>query len=289
MDLFGELFTEILQGPVVQRALDVIGIVTFVLAIALVFWLFRDARRRGSLSILWGLVGTAALVVGVFIGFGVEGWGFASVGLASLVLVLVVLVVYTFLRPADFAADAQERELSQRLLEAELETHACPSCGGGIEVDFLICPNCNVTLRRPCDYCSRPIKTGWATCPYCRASKGQGETRAASAAGGGAAKGKRAAAPRGDSNPTTRKRPAPARGAGGSSGGSAASEDDIDLDFDAPKTGNVGRAQTKSGGRSSSGSRSSGTRSSGSAGSGAGRSRTSTGSSSDASSSTFKD
>jgi len=275
MDLFGELLTPIIEGPVVQRGLDVVGIVTFLLAIALVFWLFRDARRRGSLSILWGLVGVIGLVAGVFVGFGISGWGFASVGGISLVLVLAILIVYTFLRPADFAADAQERELSQRLLEAELETHACSSCGGGIEVDFLICPNCNVTLRRPCDYCSRPIKTAWTTCPYCRASKGQGETRAANASGS-APKGKRASAPaRAENNPSKRTRSAPARG--------ASDADDLDLSFDTPKTGNVGRAKTKSSteARTSAPER----RSS----SGSGRLRTSTGSSSSASTSTFRD
>jgi len=286
MDLFGELLTPIIEGPVVQGALDVVGVITFLLAIALVFWLFRDARRRASFSILWGLVGVIALVAGVFVGFGISGWGFTSVGGISLILVLIVLIVYTFLRPADFAADAQERELSQRLLEAELETHACSSCGGGIEVDFLICPNCNVTLRRPCDYCSRPIKTDWATCPYCRASKGQGETRAAASAAnaanaaGTASKGKRASAPtRGESNPAKRTRTAPAK--------DVDSTDDLDLSFDSPKTGKVSRVAAKqgSGGRASA----AGRRSSG----GSGRARTSTGSigSSESSSpsSTFRD
>jgi RNA polymerase subunit RPABC4/transcription elongation factor Spt4 len=145
----------------------------FLLSVALVFWLFRDARRRGSNGIVWALIGGFALLIGVFIGFSQSSLGFVTVGLGSLGMVLLALMVFTFIRPAEFAADAQERELSQRLLEAELETHACPSCGGGIETDFLICPACNITLRRPCEFCSRPVKVAWATCPYCRARKGQ--------------------------------------------------------------------------------------------------------------------
>lgn len=292
MDLFGELLDPIINSPIVQGISLGLGVVTFALAIALVFWIFRDARRRGSLPIMWGLFGLAALVAGVFIGFMQASWGFIAVGGASFILVLIVLIVYSFLRPADFAADAQERELSQRLLEAELETHACPSCGGGIEVDFLICPGCNVTLRRPCDYCARPIKTSWAVCPYCRANKGQAETRATQAP---ARQAGRKPAEKASSAPARRK--------------PAASQDedfdDLD-DFDAPAPARSSSARRRTsegsarpsgassrGGGSSRGSSSEGTGSSSagdrarSSASGSGRLRTSTGSRS--SSSTFKD
>ena len=157
----------------ISGAFEVLGFVLFAFSIALVFWLYRDARRRGAREIIWAIVGGAALLLGVFLGFTLSSWGFIAVGLGTLIAVCAVLLIYTFIRPAEFLADAQERELSARLLEAELDTHACPSCGHGIETDFLICPSCNITLRRPCDYCGRPIKTGWATCPYCKARKGQ--------------------------------------------------------------------------------------------------------------------
>ncbi|MCL2438325.1 MAG: DUF2089 domain-containing protein [Coriobacteriia bacterium] len=302
MDLFGELLDPIINSPIVQAISLGLGVITFALAIALVFWIFRDARRRGSLSIMWGLFGAAALIAGVFIGFTQADWGFIAVGGASLILVLIVLIVYSFLRPADFAADAQERELSQRLLEAELETHACPSCGGGIEVDFLICPSCNVTLRRPCDYCARPIKTTWAVCPYCRANKGQAETRAAAKAP--ARKPSRKPAEKSD-NSADLKSSAPVH--------DEVAEDD-DVDFDTPKrassprsssagsrssgasatrsseSGRSSRASSGGGRSSGSGASDRGRTSAAGSPSGSGRSRTSTGtSSSRSSSSTFKD
>jgi len=168
-----DLLQPVIDSPAFKSASLGLGLLMFLLSIALVFWLFRDARRRGSSGIIWALVAGFALLVGIIIGFSKLDFGFVTVGLGSLGMVLLALLIYTFVRPADFVADAQERELSQRLLEAELEKNACPSCGAGIETDFLICPSCNITLRRPCEYCSRPIKTAWATCPYCRAGKGK--------------------------------------------------------------------------------------------------------------------
>ena len=272
-NLFGELLDPIIESVAFQTISLGLGLVTFVSAVALVFWLFRDARRRGSLSILWGLLGAIALIVGVIIGFGQPTWGFIAVGAASLGAVLVVMLAYTLLRPAEFAADAQERELSQRLLEAELENHACPSCGGGIEVDFLICPSCNVTLRRPCDYCARPIKTNWVTCPYCLARRGQGEARAASTS-------QQTARRSSGGSSANRRRSAPAR---------SDDVDDTEMSFDKPSA-----SRRPASSRTSTSSDASRT-SSGSAGSARGRSssssRTSSGSSrkDDVASSTFRD
>ena len=176
MDMFGELLEPIIESTAFQTASLALGLLTFAMAVAMVFWIYRDARRRGFVSILWGVLAAIALIAGVFVGFTQTSWGFIAVGGASSILVLVVMVIYTIVRPAEFAADAQERELSHRLLESELEIHSCPSCGAGIEVDYQICPSCNVTLRTPCNYCARPIKTGWSTCPYCLARKGQTDT-----------------------------------------------------------------------------------------------------------------
>jgi uncharacterized membrane protein YgcG len=257
--MFDELFTQILEdNPFITTGIEAIGYLLFFFAIALVTWVYRDARRRCNtiMSSLWGVLAIAALVLGIIVGFANNAMGFIAVGGASLAAVLAVLMVYTFARPADFKVDAQERDLSQRLLEAELETHACPSCGAGIETDFQICPSCNVTLRRPCDCCGRPIKVGWATCPYCRARKGQEETRASSGkkkSGGGSGSGgrSRSGSPSGSS---TQKRSA-----------KRDSDGDQDQDYDTPKSGSSPKRSSGSSSRSSSGGRrSSGSGSSGS-------------------------
>ena len=176
-----ELLQPILASKAFQFASFVIGILTLLLAIALVFWLFRDARRRSAREFIWLALGGLTVLLGAIIGFGQTKFGFATVGLASLAPVLLVLLVYTFLRPPEYVVDVQEREMSLRLLEAELDASACPSCGSGIETDFLICPTCNITLRRPCEFCSRPIRPAWATCPYCKARQGSGDAPPSSA------------------------------------------------------------------------------------------------------------
>lgn len=284
MEIFGELLAPIIESPAFQRASDILGVVLFVAAVAMVFWLFRDARRRDSVPFLWGLLGAVALIIGAFIGFGQSAWGFTAVGGATLALVLVVLFAYTLLRPAEFAADANERELSQRLLEAELETNACPSCGGGIEVDYLICPNCNVTLRSPCDYCGRPIKPTWNICPYCRSAKGQSEpsvpasspkpASTSSTRDTGRDAGTSSSSGAGDSSSVRLRRKTSSDSGSASAAGSTPrrsrsapkpvdDDDDLELNFDSPKTGNVKRSSTGS--------------------------RTSTGTKPSSSSSTFKD
>jgi RNA polymerase subunit RPABC4/transcription elongation factor Spt4 len=98
-------------------------------------------------------------------------YGFLPVGLIPFFLIISLVIIYMIVRPAEFTADSQERDLSLRLLDAELEIKACPKCGAGIEPDFLICPECVSQLRVKCEYCGRPIKANWNACPYCQAKQ----------------------------------------------------------------------------------------------------------------------
>lgn len=115
-----------------------------VVDVALVFWTYRDAARRGAMGWLWAL---AALV------FPLAGW-----------------IVYMVVRPPEFLEDARERELEIRSKEVMLarDYEVCPSCFHPADKDFLICPNCMKKLRKPCIECARPLKLKWTVCPYCR-------------------------------------------------------------------------------------------------------------------------
>jgi RNA polymerase subunit RPABC4/transcription elongation factor Spt4 len=116
--------------------------------LAIVFWTWRDARRRGAMSWFW------AIVVALFFPLlPLPGW-----------------VVYMVVRPPEYEEDARERELEIRAREAELarESSVCPSCLKAVEPDYLICPYCMKKLKKECGSCGRALKMSWAVCPYCK-------------------------------------------------------------------------------------------------------------------------
>ncbi len=116
-----------------------------VLWLALVFWTLKDARKRVE----------DTLVVAVAV-------------LTSLVFPYIGTLVYAILRPAEYLADARERELEIRAMEHEVRAvRACPSCREPVRDDYLVCPKCRRALRTPCAACGRPLEYAWKVCPYC--------------------------------------------------------------------------------------------------------------------------
>jgi len=112
--------------------------------LALTFWTYRDASRRGAMAWFWALT---TLI------FSLAGWA-----------------IYLVVRPPEYAADARERDLEIRAKELALQTEleTCPACYKPVEKDFLICPNCMKKLRKPCVECGKALKLGWNVCPYCK-------------------------------------------------------------------------------------------------------------------------
>lgn len=143
-DLFGEILDPILNSPAVSLATNLCLLFFVVFSVALIFWTWRDAERRGAMSWFWALV---VLLFNVF------GW-----------------MIYMVVRPPEYAEDARERELEIRSREAELarEAATCPACFKPVEPDFLICPSCMKKLRKECVSCDRALKLDWQVCPYCK-------------------------------------------------------------------------------------------------------------------------
>ena len=114
--------------------------------LALIYWTYLDAKRRIEDPVLIACA-TAASV-------------FPFVG----------TIIYTILRPPEFLADREERELELRAAELRLRQlidQACPHCEYPIERDYLRCPNCERRLRNPCRKCTRALDPKWGVCPYC--------------------------------------------------------------------------------------------------------------------------
>lgn len=114
--------------------------------LALIVFTFTDARRRISDPFLIGCATAASL--------------FPFVG----------TIVYTILRPAEFLADAHERDVEVRTSEVRLrhlEEHSCHKCGFPTESEFMRCPSCRTRLKEECPTCSKPVGMDWKLCPYC--------------------------------------------------------------------------------------------------------------------------
>jgi RNA polymerase subunit RPABC4/transcription elongation factor Spt4 len=140
----GELLAPITTSPLFTLARQLCVLFGIVLTIALIFWTYRDAERRGAMGWFWGIV---VLIFNVF------GW-----------------LIYLVVRPPELEVDARERDLEIRAKELSLQRdlESCPACYKPVESDFLICPYCMKKLKKQCTACDRALKLNWNVCPYCR-------------------------------------------------------------------------------------------------------------------------
>lgn len=140
----GDLFAPIAASPLFKLISQLCVLFGIVFHLALVFWTWRDANKRGAMGWFWGLVTMA---------FSVAGWA-----------------IYLVVRPPEFLEDAHERELEIRAKEISLsrDLETCPACYKPIDKDFLLCPYCMKKLRKPCIECGKALKLNWGVCPYCK-------------------------------------------------------------------------------------------------------------------------
>lgn len=145
MENLFETINEIISSPYWILALYVFAFCVVVLWLALVFWTFKDARKRID----------DPIIIGVCV-------------LTSLILPYMGTVIYAILRPPEYLAEVQERELEMRAMEQDLLVlRSCPSCGELIRPDFVACPSCRRQLRASCPECERVLEPSWKLCPYC--------------------------------------------------------------------------------------------------------------------------
>ncbi len=113
--------------------------------LALIFWTFRDHRRRSR-------DGLASIVAALMV---------AVLGLPG-------LLIYLLLRPRETLSEAYERSLEEEALLQDIEEKPiCPGCGRPANPDWQICPHCHTTLRKVCAKCSHILELAWTLCPYC--------------------------------------------------------------------------------------------------------------------------
>lgn len=140
------VFSPITGSAYFQLSIRLCALFGVIVWLALIFWTYRDADRRGSLAIYWAAV--------VFF-FNFPGW-----------------IVYLIVRPPEYEEDMRERELEIKTKEAVLARAdvVCPACMKPVKDDFLICPYCQKKLKKSCPNCSKPLAMSWVVCPYCKTS-----------------------------------------------------------------------------------------------------------------------
>ena len=145
MDIFKSI-SNFFSSVFFQLFLRLLILFVVFLWLSLIYWTYRDAKKRGALAAYWAAV--------VFF-FNVLGW-----------------LIYLVVRPPEYLEDAKERELEIKTKEALLvqESVTCPACLKPTEKDFLVCPYCLKKLRKSCPKCKRALQMSWTVCPYCKTS-----------------------------------------------------------------------------------------------------------------------
>lgn len=114
--------------------------------LALVYWTYKDAKRRISDPLMIGIAVAASFI---FPYFGT--------------------LFYAILRPPEYIEDVEERELEIQARRMELGglSYRCPSCQTMVRDDFLSCPKCRRRLKSRCANCKKPLEPEWRICPFC--------------------------------------------------------------------------------------------------------------------------
>jgi RNA polymerase subunit RPABC4/transcription elongation factor Spt4 len=125
--------------------LRILAIFAIAFWLALVVWMFKDARRRIDDDFIVGVCVVAAAIFGP-----------------------IAVLIYLILRPPEYLADVRERELEIRAMERRLGAErSCPYCRNAVESAFLACPHCGTKLKEACRRCKAPLDPAWRLCPYC--------------------------------------------------------------------------------------------------------------------------
>ena len=113
--------------------------------LSMVYWVYKDARRR--IEDPWLM------------------WTAVALGLIPLVGPL----IYMLFRPPEYIDDVRERQLEIKAMEERLSRRDlhCPVCRAEVGPDYLVCPVCTTKLKQACVNCKAPLEALWQICPYC--------------------------------------------------------------------------------------------------------------------------
>jgi RNA polymerase subunit RPABC4/transcription elongation factor Spt4 len=149
LDTIGSTIGGFFENPIVQLAIQLIGVYVVILWLAAAYWAYRDMQLRSENPILPYLA--AALIV-----------------MFTPVFFLFGIVVYRIVRPQERVGEVYERNLAEEALLAEVEAvKSCPACARRVNDEWIICPSCRTRLNRVCPNCGRLVGLDWSLCAWC--------------------------------------------------------------------------------------------------------------------------
>ncbi len=162
----GDTLGGIIDSPIVQFGLRMMGVYLVILWLATAYWAFRDMQQRSDNAILPYLAAAGIILfTPVFFIFGY--W------------------IYKIVRPHEKIGEVWERNLAEEALLAEVEAiHHCPTCERRIDDEWIICPTCRTRLNRVCPNCSRLVGLDWSLCAWCGKDFERREVPVAAISGG---------------------------------------------------------------------------------------------------------
>jgi hypothetical protein len=110
-----------------------LSLILFIIWIAVIVWVYRDAESRGMNGVLWALL--------VFIGN------------------LIGLLIYLIVRSDPGKAPPGEA--------ASPPPPPCPQCRKPVSPGFAYCPYCGTAMQGMCPGCGKPTEEDWKACPHC--------------------------------------------------------------------------------------------------------------------------
>ena len=119
---------EMRKLPPWAQALLIFGfLLVLVVWVALVGYIYGDAKRRQLRYVMWTLL---AIFIPNWIG----------------------IILYFILRDYSILRDP---------------TKPCPGCGKVVQAGFPFCPHCGASLQPKCPTCGKPVDPSWVNCAHC--------------------------------------------------------------------------------------------------------------------------
>jgi RNA polymerase subunit RPABC4/transcription elongation factor Spt4 len=113
--------------------------------LSIIIWTYRDIRRRTQNSVhIW----LAVIIVTV--------------------LFIPGIIIYLIMRPTTTLEDEYQQSLEEEVLLQTIEDSLiCPGCGRRVNDNWVICPSCQIKLKKSCHQCGNLMEFPWKICPYC--------------------------------------------------------------------------------------------------------------------------